>query len=133
MDRKIIRSRLKGKAYWELNPEEIRLATDSIMIKGAAISGCSLPITEGFAEIISEQLSIFINEFGYCNLTLSEIILAMHINAAGGLRYASGDTIDRVEFSGNCFNVVYISKILEVYKTLRSNLDRKFQNEIDGY
>lgn len=133
MEAKILRSRLKGKAFWELTPDEVRLATDSIMIKGAAISGCSLPTTEGFAEVISDQLSIFINEFGYSNLTLSEIILAMHMNAAGGMRYQSGDYIDIVEFSGNCFNVIYISKILEVYRNIRNNLDRRFQNEIDGY
>lgn len=103
------------------------------MIKGAAIYGCRLPTTEGFAEVISDQLSIFINEFGYGNLTLSEIILAMHLNAASAIRYPSGDYQERVEFSGNCFNVVFIAKILEVYRTLRNGLDRKFQNQIDGY
>lgn len=130
---KIIRSRLKGNPFYELSDAEIRLATDKIMIRGAAICGCALPITEGFAQIISNELYVFINEFGYCSLTLSEVILALHLNAMGGLRYADGSSVERIEFTGICFNVVYIAKILQIYALLRNGLDRKFINQIDGY
>lgn len=133
IDRKIISSRLKGQPFYEFSPDDIRLATDKIMIRGAAICGCALPATEGFAEVISSELSNFIEQFGYNSLTLSEIILALHLNAWGELKYPSGDSIERIEFSGNCFNVVYIAKVLGVYKILRNHLDRKFQNQIDGY
>lgn len=102
-------------------------------MRGAAICGCALPTTEGFAEIISNELETHIKAFGYESLTLSEIILAMHLNASGDVQYPSGEVAERIEFTGNCFNVVYMAKILSVYKFLRNHLDRKFQNQIDGY
>lgn len=92
-----------------------------------------MPSTEGFAEIISSQLVAFINSFGYGSLTVSEMILAMHLNAAGGFRYTSGDYADRVEFSGMNFNVMFFAKILEIYRNVRMGLDNKFRNQIDGF
>lgn len=124
---------MKGDSFESLSEEDVRHATDKIMIRGAAICGCSLPVTEGFAETISNELAIFINEFGYGGMTLSEIFLALHMNASGNLRYPSGDTIERVEFTGHCFNVTFIAKVLNIYKFLRNSLDRKFENQIDGY
>jgi hypothetical protein len=132
-EKKIVLSRLKGQSFSDLSQTDIRLATDKIMITGAAIYGCPLPTTEGFAEIISDQLTIFLNQFGYGKLTVSEIILSMHLNAAGVMRYSSGDYVERIEFSGQTFNVNFISKILQVYRNLRASLDRKFENQIDGY
>lgn len=103
------------------------------MIRGAAIYGCDLPNTEGFAQVISEELTIFLSEFGYSELTVSEMILALHLNACGAMKFPTGECADRVEFSGVCFNIVFMAKILSLYRSLRNQLDRKFQNQIDGY
>lgn len=124
---------MQGDAFCDLEDEDIRLATDQLILKGAAIYGCPMPTTEGFAEIISSQLVAFLNSFGYGHLTVSEMILAMHMNAAGVFRYNSGDYADRIEFTGNNFNVMFLAKILELYRGLRNALDRKFQNHIDGF
>lgn len=103
------------------------------MLKGAAISGCPTPLTEGFAQIIANELIVFINEYGYGNLTLQEVLTAMRLNAAGHWKWPSGDTVERIEFSGTCFNVTFISKVLYPYFAIRSNMDRKFQNKLDGH
>lgn len=132
-EKKIIKSRLTGQPFFEMTKDDVRLATDKIMMRGAAICGCELPKTEGFAEIISNELETHIKAFGYDSLTVSEVILALHLNADGNVRYPSGEFAERVEFSGICFNVVYVAKILGIYKSLRNGLDRKFENQIDGY
>lgn len=103
------------------------------MLKGAAVSGCALPNTEFFAEIIAEELLSFIMDFGYSDYAYDEIILALRFNAKGGLKYPSGTVIEQVQFLGTCFNIDYFSKIMENYKIVREVLDRKFQNIIDGY
>lgn len=102
------------------------------MIKGAAIYGIALPVTEGFAEVISDEIEFFIKSFGYEDFTLSEIILAMYLNCAFSFRdlLAEGNMI---EFTGSCFNVAFLSKILSLYRTLRAQMERKIQNQIDGY
>ena len=103
------------------------------MLRGAAISGCQLPHTDFFADFIASELKIFINDFGYSDLTYEEIMLALRLNAKGGLKYASGEYQEQVEFFGSCFNVNFIAKILANYCIFRNALDRKLQNQIDGY
>jgi hypothetical protein len=117
----------------QLNEDQLRLSTDQIMLKGAAISGCPTPLTEGFAEIIATQLVVFIKEYGYGNLTLQEILTAMMLNAAGNWKWPGGDVIERIEFSGTCFNVTFISKVLYPYMSIRSTMDSKFKNKLDGH
>jgi len=120
-------------SFCELTEEGERAAIDQIMIRGAAICGCALPQTEFFAGYIAAELSIFINEFGYGELTLDEILLSLRLNSKGGVKYPSGSEVETVAFTGQCINVDYISKVLANYKALRGYLDRKFENEIDGY
>jgi hypothetical protein len=112
---------------------DLRVATDKIILSGAAISGCPLPQTEGFAEIISNEIIEFVNEYGYGELTLEEILAALRLNAKGGFRFPTGIEAEHVPFTGNCFNVVYLSKVLSNYKAFRDILDRKLENFIDGY
>jgi hypothetical protein len=133
IEKDIIQSRLEGLSFCQLSENDLRLATDQIMIRGAAMCGCALPNTEGFAEIISSELIIFINKFGYENLTLSEILLSMRLNLKGGLKYPTGLQVEYIPFSGHCFNVDYIAKILLSYSYFRNILNQKFTNHIDGY
>lgn len=116
-----------------MSKDDLRYSIDQIMLRGAAIAGCALPKTEFFAGFIAEELTIFINEFGFSEFTLNEILLALRINSQGGAKTPSGLVIDQVPFSGVCFNVDYISKVLGNYKTLRNYLDRKLENQLDGY
>lgn len=122
-----------GLSFCQLEPNDVRVATDKILLKGAAICGCKLPQTEGFAEVISDEITIFILEHGYSQLTEEEIFLSLRINARGELKFPSGVEVEQVQFSGNSMNIDYLSKVLSNYMKLRNILDRKFQNHIDGY
>lgn len=102
------------------------------MLRGAAICGCSLPQTEFFAGYIAEELILFIKN-GYEEYTLDEVLLAIRVNSKGGARAPSGLEVEQIPFTGVCFNVNYVSKVLSNYKLLRDYLDRKFENKIDGY
>jgi hypothetical protein len=110
-----------------------RIVIDQIMFRGAAGFGSSLPQTEIFAKFVAEEISIFIDEFGYSEFTLEEFLLALRINSNGPIKNPSGNDLEQVVFSGICINVFFISKILRNYKVLRDNLDRRIQNIIDGY
>lgn len=133
MESRIIKSRLTGVSFCQLTGNDLRVSTDKIIFVSAAIAGCPLPQTEGFAEVISSEIITFITEYGYEELTLAEILTALRLNAKGGLRFPTGIEVDHVSFTGNCFNIVYLSKVLSNYKLFRDILDRKLQNFIDGY
>lgn len=133
IENQIIECRLAGLSFCQLDQKAIRVITDKIILNAAAITGCPTPETEFFAEILSEQISIYLEQFGFGELTYEEIILAFRLNTKGGLRHPSGLEIERIEFFGSCFNVDYLSRVLSNYMTLRNYLDRKFENFIDGY
>jgi hypothetical protein len=130
---KIVEARLDGFSFNQIEENKLRWHVDQIMLRGAAISGCAIPATEFFAEIISEELSSFILNFGYEELTYAEILLALRINSKGGYKYPSGIEIEPVVFFGNCFNIDYFSKVMSNYMAIRNLLDRKLQNFIDGH
>jgi len=133
LEKLIIEARLDGQSFSLMDEVNQRHSCDQIMLKGAAISGCSLPQTDFFAEIISNQICEFIVKFGYGELTLNEIILALQMNAKIGLRYPSGAEVEQSVFIGNCFHVDFLGKVLYNYMSLRNLLDNKFKNVIDGY
>lgn len=132
-EEKVIEARLTGLSFCQIEESKLRWHIDQIMLRGAAISGCIVPGTEFFAEIIGEELSEFILNFGYKDLTYAEILLALRINSKGGYKYPTGIELEPVVFFGNCFNVDYFSKVLSNYMAIRNMLDRKLQNVIDGY
>lgn len=130
---KIAKARSSGLSFCELNELEARVTIDQIMFRGAAICGCTLPQTEIFAKFIAEEISYFILNFGYGELTEAEILLALRINAFGKIRNPAGEDFEQVQFSGLSMNVVYLGKILKNYKSLRDNLDSRIKNQLDGY
>lgn len=130
---RIIKARSEGLSFCELDGDDQRIAIDQIMFRGAAICGCNLPQTEMFATYVADEISSFILEFGYEELTLNELLLALKINAFGKIKNPAGEDIEQVCFTGNTINVFYLGKILKNYKVLRDNLDRRIQNQIDGY
>lgn len=116
-----------------MSEDELTWAIDQLMIRSVALYGCSLPQSEFLGQFISEETRKFILEFGYPELTLEEILLALMINTKSDVKYPSGLELDQVVFSGVYFNVNFLSKVLYNYSSLRNLLDRKIQNHIDGY
>ena len=129
----VIDARLDGKSFFEMNENEIRVATDQIILRCSAEVGCDLPFTDLFANILSEQIISFIKNFGYENYTVREVLLAMEINLIHPLPANLALDVNEVVFTGRCVNVNFISKILKNYQLIRHQLDRKIQNQIDGY
>lgn len=131
VERQILECRVEGVSLCEMDQSELLLATDAILISGGAITGCALPNTEFFAEKIGDEIRIFVCDFGYSELTLSEILLSMRINSANTT--FPGCEITPVPFTGHCFNTTFLAKVLANYKEIRTMLDRKLQNLIDGF
>lgn len=116
-----------------MDDNEIKVFVDKLILNAAAITGCGLPQTEFFADILTEQVKVFLVEYGYEALTCEEVRFALFINEKRNVRLMSGVELVYVDFTGNHFNVSYLSKILHNYSILRTYLDRKFQNFIDGH
>lgn len=133
IEKKIVKSRLSGLSFCQLPESELRFTADQIILNAAAISGCPTPETDFFADILTNQINEYISEFGFDDLTVKEIILAFQLNTKGGLRSPSGLEIDKVNFSGHCFNIDFMSGVLSNYMVLRNHLNRKLENFIDGY
>jgi len=132
-EKKIIKNRLIGMSFSQLPEKELRFTADQIILNAAAISGCPTPVTDFFADVLTNQINEYINEFGFNELTIKEIVLAFQLNTKGGLRHPSGLEIEKVNFSGTCFNIDFLSGVLTNYLALRNNLDRKLENFLDGY
>jgi hypothetical protein len=129
----IIEKRLSGPSFCQLRPDLLRVEVDSIILAGAAITGCNLPTTDFFAEAITREIIAFISESGYENLTMEEILFALRVNERDDIRWPSGDYVTQVPFVGNTFNVSFLAKVLANYMRFRKILDRKLENFIDGY
>lgn len=130
---RIVEARLKGAAFCQIDEKDLKLAMDQIIVRGAAMMGCELPITDFFADLIADEIEQMILKFGYSKYTLEEILLSMRLNINGGLRWPSGIEIEYVPFSGRTFNAAFLSKTLKNYKSMRDLLDRKLENFIDGH
>lgn len=133
VERRIVESRLDGLSVSQLDESATRTTADQIMLQAAAIIGCPTPETEFFAEVVSNTMMNYLKRFGFGELTLAEIILAIELNTQAGLRFPSGLEVEKVPFFGVCFNIDFLSRILSNYMIFRNNLDRKFENFIDGY
>lgn len=133
IEAKILSARLQDAPFASLSEKKQKTATDKIMLSGAAISGCALPNTEFFADIIADEIKIMITEHGYDNLTTAEILLALRLNANGGYKFPSGVELEIITFFGNCFNVYFLCKVLGNYMRIRYILDSKFKNYLDGH
>lgn len=97
-----------------------------------SITGADLPPTETYATIVAEEFLIFLLNFGFEDLNLEEMLLAFRLNAKG-TKYPIGLEVDRINLKGSVFNIDSAAKVLVNYMSFRNQLDRKFQNKIDGY
>ncbi len=129
----IVDSRVSSESISEMSDADLRVMADKVILECSTTTGCELPFTDFFAEGLSRSMISFLKEFGYDDLSLEEIILALKLNMRHRLKMPSGIEMEEVAFSGRCVNVGFISKVLWNYMQIRNLLDRKFQNHIDGY
>jgi len=129
----VLNARLTGVSFCQIDDFKKSWHIDQIMLKAAAIAGCSLPNTDFFANVIAEELTHFILNLNKGELTYEEILLSLRLNSTGGYRFPSGLEMEQITFFGNCFNIDYFSKVAANYMLVRNQLDRKLQNFIDGY
>ena len=130
---KIIEARKIGMSISEMDESSLRFATDEIIVKGAAIYGCDMPQTEFFAAKLSDEIVAYLLEFGFENLTTREVLLALRMNAQGDIKNPLGENLVQVDFYGSFIHISFLAKVLNNYMVIRNNLERKFQNHIDGY
>lgn len=133
VERMILEERVNGFSICTYDEKELSKEFDEIIVRLSAISGCQLPNTELFAHLLSDELKKFILRFNYSEYTLNEFMLAFQLNAYGGLKFPNGEEMEQIKFTGAFLNIDYIAKVLNNYKTVRNLLDRKLQNQIDGY
>lgn len=133
LELKICNARISDISLFTFDKKELPGIFNTILLRICALSGSTLPNDESFIFIIREELIDFILNFGYEDYTASEITLAFDINCSINLKYPSGIDANRISLFGQYLSVDYISKILFNYSGLRNLLDRKFQNQIDGY
>lgn len=133
IEKLVIDARLDGNSISEMDEKELRITADKIIVTCSAYTGCELPITEFFAETLSEAILSFLKKMGYGDLTLNEILFAMEMNLNHQFRLPGSIDFQDVVFSGRCVNVSFISKVLANYMLIRVHLDRRFQNMIDGH
>jgi hypothetical protein len=133
VERKIISARLDGLCFSQQSESDLRFAADQIILKAAYIVGCPTPLTDFYADGLCKEMMEYINQFGFHEFTLAEIILAIRLNTKGCLRFPTGVEVEKVVFVGACFNVDFLSMVLTNYLAIRNLLDRKLENLIDGY
>lgn len=129
----ILDAREEGKPFEEMTDADLRYAADQIIVKGSATFGCDTPQTEYFAAILSKEITTFLLELGYETLTLKEVVLSLHLNTERELKNPCGEDLQTAKFTGNFVHVSFLASVLRNYMVLRNNLERKFQNHIDGY
>ena len=123
----------KGKSFCEMEEDEMRYATDKVIINGSAMYGFKLPETEGFAECISSEILELILNFSNAELTLAEVLLALRFNTAYNFKWPSGNLIAKVPIEGNQFNSYFLSGCISNYLDYRNHLVRRLKNIIAGH
>lgn len=126
IDNQIIHARTTGYSFCQLDNSGTKLFLDSVLIKGSAMYGCALPSTTFFADVISEEISTFLDDFEFNSYTEQEVLLALRLNYSGKFE-------ETIQFSGNTMNTCFLSKILSQYAALRNQLDRKIENHLEGF
>jgi hypothetical protein len=116
-----------------MTAEELRTTADQIILKCSAYTGAELPATDFFATTLSETIISFLLNMGYSDLNENEIIFSMEMNLNHSYRLPGGMQLVQAEFSGRCVNLTFIANVLSNYMAVRTHIERRFQNLIDGY
>jgi hypothetical protein len=128
----MIENRINGTSLIELTNQELKTLSDVCIFKIAAISGFSLSTDSTFADVLRDEFSIFLIEYGYSNLTFDEIVAAFRLNARGETRYESGDYALQIKPYSSFFNLNYAGEVLKIYLKLRTSFDYKAFQWLEG-
>lgn len=132
VEKKIISARTSPDlSLGQMEAEERKALVENLVGQASAIVGCKLPQTDFFLSIIVSEIDTFLVEYGYADLNIEEVLLAIRINERGD--FPKSFDYERIPFFGQQMNVSFLAKVLGNYTTMRSILDRKLQNFIDGY
>jgi hypothetical protein len=129
-ERKIISDRISGVAVCDTPENQLSLMAEVAILKISAICGFTLTTSEKFADILNEELLIFLKDFGYSTLSFDEIISAFRLNAKGWYRMQSGDTQPTVLPYSTFFSINYAGQVLKYYMQYRNALDSKLINDL---
>lgn len=134
IENEIVKQRVyETDCIFQLSDDKVKSELFKTVVGIAHLSGGALPKSEVFLDMFIEELHIFLLEYGYDSYAITEIILAFRININTKLRLPSGITLERVSLKTEQLSIEYISDVLHQYSIIRNNIDRKFQNSIDGY
>ena len=133
IEKKIIKARLSSISIFEMDEKNIKVFCDALIFKCSAFTGCELPVTDYYADVLSASIIRFLLDMGYGDLTLEEIELALSVNCSHQHKLPLGIELPEITFFGKGLNIFFLSKILGNYMILRNHLDRRFQNLIDGH
>jgi hypothetical protein len=112
--------------------EEMQWSIDQILLRTSAMYGITPLESEMLVQFLSEEIKSIILEFGYGELTLQEVILAMKLNFINS-RWPSGLEVQSIAFFGDFVSAKFISNVLDVYLNLRHICTRTIENHLDGY
>lgn len=132
-EQKILRARQDGFSISQLEVEELTEKLGNALINISVITGHSLPQNKLHTDLLVDELTVYLFEYGYENLTIAEIIEAFRLNCSCNFRYADGDYAQQTAIFGEHISVDYVSKVLNTYFTFRKILDSNLKNIIDGY
>lgn len=128
----ILRERIDGLAFWEIEEDKLRFVTDEIILSMSAMYGSCMPSTELMAGYISDEIISLIRDFGYDEFTVREIILSMRMNMQEMIKNPVGDDFKPVD-APTSVCTAFLGAVLNNYKKLRNSLDRIIENHLKGY
>lgn len=119
---KIFEARKVGMALCDMTEKQSSVAITGIIFKVSVICGCQLPTHDAHINALEQEFMLFLNDYGYYNLTIEEILTAFRMNANFQLE-------NKIETYGTIFNIDFAGKVLTQYKDKRWALDRKIDNK----
>lgn len=128
----ILEARRMGESFWEVEEDMVRNFTDRVIILTSGLTGTEIPGSELVATAVSDEIVRLLEDFGYSELTLEEIILAVRLNYMPGLKNPVGTDFEKAE-AGKRMNVAFLYRVLYNYKVYRDFMEREFENKIKGY
>lgn len=121
-----------GLSFSQLTEKQRLSVSLETIFKASVLSGIKLPTNEHLISFIEQEFSKYILTFGFKNLNDRELNAAFQINMPKYFSLPSGINLDDVEPFGDTISVSYLGKVLMNYQVIRSMVDRKLKNFIDG-
>lgn len=132
-EEKILDARLSDKSIIQFPTDDLAEVFDRILFMIVTVTGYDIPQNDTQLGMLRTDITNFILEFGYKLLNEDEIILAFKLNGAGICAFADGTGIPEVIATNNRVSTMFCGKVLSNYMILRTALDAKLKNLIDGY